>query len=207
MLNSCVILSSVIYMETIVLASNNKNKIKEFKKILNNYNIICLEDINFKEDIVEDGNSFFENALIKAKTIHEFLCEQNLEYLVVADDSGLCVEALNGRPGVHTARYGGDHNAQAHRDKLLKELKDKNRDAYYECDIVLYYPSGEYKSFVGKCMGKITLEETGKKDFAYDCIFYSNDLGKTFGEATEEEKNEVSHRGIAIREMVKYLEK
>ena len=96
-------------------------------------------------------------------------------------------------------------NDQGNRDKLQQELKNKKRDAYFICTIVVYYPDGNYQSFVGKTYGRITDEEIGNKDFGYDCIFYSNDLEKTFGEATEEEKNSVSHRGRAIVEMVKRL--
>ena len=192
-------------METIVLASNNKHKIKEFKKILKDYNILSLEDIGFYDDIVEDGNSFLENSLIKAKTISNYLKEKNLEYIVVADDSGLCCEALDGAPGIYSARYAGDHNIQANRDKLIVNLKDKDKTAYFNCTIVVYYPDDTYKHFEGKTFGQIIEEERGSTDFGYDCIFLSDDLGKTFGEASEEEKNKVSHRGRAIDAMIKDL--
>lgn len=192
-------------MKTIVVASNNKHKIKEIKKILTNYNILTLNDIDFYDDIVEDGKTFEENALIKAKTIHNYLKEKNLEYIVMAEDSGLCVDSLNDAPGVYSARYAGNHNDQANRDKLLKELKGKDKSAYFICNIILYYPNGEYKSFVGKTDGKITEEEIGNKDFGYDCVFYSIDLNKTFGEAKEEEKNSVSHRARALQEMLKNI--
>lgn len=193
-------------MKTIVLASNNKHKVKEFKEILKDYNIITLNDINYFDEIEETGETFEENAFIKAKTIHNYLKEKNLDYIVIADDSGLCVDSLEGMPGVYSARYSGIHgNDKANREKLQKELKEKDRSAYFICKIIVYYANGEYKSFEGKTFGKITKEEYGSKDFGYDCIFYSNDLNKTFGEATEEEKNSVSHRGRAIREMLKEL--
>lgn len=193
-------------MKTIVLASNNKHKVKEFKEILKDYNIITLNDINYFDEIEETGETFEENAFIKAKTIHNYLKEKNLDYIVIADDSGLCVDSLGGMPGVYSARYSGIHgNDKANREKLQKELKEKDRSAYFICKIIVYYANGEYKSFEGKTFGKITKEEYGSKDFGYDCIFYSNDLNKTFGEATEEEKNSVSHRGRAIREMLKAL--
>ena len=192
--------------KTIVLASNNQHKLKEFKEILTDYQILTLNDIGYYEEIEETGETFLENALIKAKTIHEYLKKQNLNYLVVAEDSGLCVDSLNGDPGVYSARYAGGHgDDQKNRDKLQRELKNKKKDAYFICTIVVYNPDESYQSFVGKTYGKITEQELGKKDFGYDCIFYSNDLGKTFGEATEEEKNSVSHRGRAILEMVKKL--
>ena len=190
--------------KTIVIASNNKHKLKEFKEILLDYNIITLEDIGYHDDIEETGKTFKENALIKAETIHKYLENKKLDYIVVADDSGLCVNSLNGEPGVHSARYAGIHgDNQANRDKLQTNLKGKNREAYFICIIAIYYPSGEYKIYEGKTFGKITEEELGNKEFGYDCIFYSNDLNKTFGQATENEKNSVSHRGRAIKEMLK----
>jgi len=189
-------------MKTIVLASNNKHKIKEFKEMLPEYNILSLSDINYTEEIEETGKTFEENSLIKAKTIHDYLKN---DYIVIADDSGLCCEALNGEPGVYSARYAGNHDNQANRDKLRKELKDKNRDAYFNCTIVVYYPDDTYKVFNGKTYGTITDDERGDTSFGYDCIFLSKDLNKTFGEATEEEKNSVSHRGRAIENMLKEL--
>lgn len=193
-------------MNKVILASNNNHKLKEFKEILDGYNIITLKDINYYYEIEETGKTFEENALIKAKTIHEYLKKQNLEYIVVAEDSGLCVESLNGAPGVYSARYAGEHgNDQANRDKLRKELKNKCREAYFICVIAVYYPNGTYKTFEGKTYGKIIDEELGNKDFGYDSIFYSDEINKTFGEATEKEKNSVSHRGRAIKEMLKLL--
>ena len=193
-------------MKTIVLASNNKHKLKEFKEILKDYNIITLNDIEYFDDIEETGKTFEENAFIKAETIHKYLKEKGLDYIVVAEDSGLCVNALSGAPGIYSARYAGGHgNDQSNRDKLRKELDGKERDAYFICTIVMYCSKDNYKTFVGKTYGKIIDEERGKKDFGYDCIFYSNDLNKTFGEATEEEKNSVSHRSRAIQKLLEVL--
>jgi len=189
-------------MKTIVLASNNKHKIKEFKKMLPEYNVLSLNDINYTKEIEETGKTFEENSLLKAKTIHDYLKN---DYIVIADDSGLCCEALDGAPGIYSARYAGDHNDQANRDKLRKDLKDKDHTAYFNCTIVVYYPDDTHKVFVGKTYGTIIEEERGDTSFGYDCIFLSKDLNKTFGEATEEEKNSVSHRGRAINEMIKEL--
>ena len=195
-----------LFMKTIVLASNNKHKLKEFKEILKDYKIITLNEIEYYDDIEETGKTFEENAMIKAETIHKYLKEKGLDYIVVAEDSGLCVDALNGAPGIYSARYAGGHgNDQANRDKLRKELEEKDRNAYFICTIVVYYPNAEHKTFVGKTYGKIIDEELGKKDFGYDPIFYSSDLNKTFGEALEEEKNSVSHRSRAIKEMLNSL--
>ena len=192
-------------MEKVVVASNNKHKIKEFKEILKNYEILSLKDIDFNDDIVEDGKTFEENSLIKAKTIHDYLKSKNLDYIVMADDSGLCVDSLNGEPGIYSARYAKEHDDKANRDKLLKELEGKNREAYFNCTIAVYYPNGEHKVFVGKTFGEITKEEIGKTDFGYDCVFLSKDLNKTFGEATEEEKNSVSHRERVLNDVIKEL--
>jgi len=188
-------------MDKIVLASNNSHKIKEFKEIIKNKEIVTLNDIGFFDDIEETGSTFLENSLIKAEVISKYLKNKGLEYDVIADDSGLCVNSLNGEPGVYSARYDGEHgNTENNRKKLLKKLEDKDdRSAYFVCCIVLYHPNGEYDFVEGKTFGKITKHELGNKDFGYDCLFLSDDLGKTFGEASSEEKNEVSHRGRAIK--------
>lgn len=186
-------------MAIIVLASNNKHKIKEFKEIFKNDTILSLNDIGFNEDIEETGKTFFENALIKAKTIHTYLKSKNMNYEVIADDSGLCVNALNGAPGVYSARYSKDHNPKANRDKLLKELANKeDRSAYFECCLVKYFPNDTYISSSGRTYGYILNEENGDTSFGYDCIFFSIEINKCFGEATSEEKNSISHRGKAI---------
>ena len=195
-------------MKKIVLASNNKHKIEEIKAIFKGYEILSMKDIGYLEDIVEDGNTFEENALIKAKTISKYLKEKNMEYDVLADDSGLCCEALDGAPGIFSARYAGEHgNNKANRDKLLKELKDKNKNSYFLCSLVLYKTDDTYLTAEGKTYGSIIDEERGDTSFGYDCIFLSDDLGKTFGEATSEEKNKVSHRYRALVELKKLINK
>ena len=189
-------------MKKIVLASNNKHKIKEFKEILENVEILTLNDIEFFDEIEETGTTFLENALIKASTISEYLKNKGLDYDVLADDSGLCCEALNGAPGIYSARYAGGHdNAKANRDKLIQELKEKDKTAYFNCTIVLYHIDGTYDYKEGKTYGKIIEEELGDTSFGYDCIFLSGDLNKTFGEATSEEKNKVSHRYRALNQI------
>ena len=192
-------------MQTIVLASNNKHKIKEFKEMIPHYEILSLNDIGFLEDIEENGKTFEENAKIKANTIQKYLKKLGKDYLVIADDSGLCCKALNNAPGVFSARYAGDHNDQSNRDKLRKDLQGKKKDAFFVCCLVLCYPDGETKTFEGTTEGVILEEEKGSKEFGYDCIFYSNDLGKTFGEASSEEKNSVSHRKRAIEKLIQVL--
>lgn len=195
-------------METIVLASNNQHKIKEFKEIMKDYNIVTMAEVGFTDDIVEDGDTFLANSTIKSKTIAKYLKEKNLNYMVMADDSGLCVDALNGAPGIYSARYAGEHNHQANRDKLLANLKnveDPNRTARFKCVITLLKPDGTMLVGEGKVEGKILKQETGDTSFGYDCLFYSNELKKCFGQATEVEKNSVSHRGRAIADLLKQL--
>ena len=192
-------------MKKIVLASNNEHKIKEIKKILDNVEIITLDDIGYFDEIEETGSTFLENALIKAKTISKYLKANNLNYDVLADDSGTTCDSLNGAPGIYSARYASDHDFKANRDKLISDLKGKDNTACFNCTMVLYHIDGTYETAVGKTYGKIIDEERGDTSFGYDCIFLSDDLGKTFGEVKEEEKNKVSHRYRALEQIKKYI--
>ena len=200
-------------MNIIVLASGNKHKIKEIQEMFSQnektkyYKVIPMSEVGFDEDIEETGKTFEDNAKIKANAIVDYLKRKGYDYSVMSDDSGLCVDALDGGPGVYSARYAGEPvNYQANRDKLLSELKDKNnRDAHFVCCIVLKSTDGKEIVVEGKTDGKILTEETGNKEFCYDCLFYSNDLKKSFGESTEEEKNSVSHRGRAVKNLIDKL--
>lgn len=191
-------------MERLVLASNNKNKIREFREIFKDREILSLNDIGYFDEIEETGETFLENALIKASSISKYLKSNNIFCDVIADDSGLCVESLNGEPGVYSARYAGEHGDDTkNRQKLLNELKDKeNRKAYFVCNIVLYKPDDNYINVEGRTYGTIVDEERGSTTFGYDCLFLSDDLHKTFGEATSEEKNKVSHRARALEKLL-----
>ena len=191
-------------MEKIVLATNNKHKLKEIKEVLNNYEILSLEDINFHEEIKENGQTFTENALIKAKAIRKYLKDDTK---ILADDSGLCCESLNNAPGIYSARYAKNHDDKANRDKVIENLKGLNHKAYFECVLVLLENNDNYKVFEGRTYGQIIEEEKGDTSFGYDCIFLSDDLNKTFGEATDTEKNYCSHRGRALEKLIDYLEK
>jgi len=191
----------------VVLASNNEHKVLEYKLMLADYDILTLNDIGFVGDIEENGNTFLENALIKAKTISEFLKSKGLNYDVLADDSGLCCLGLDLKPGIYSARYAGNHNAKANRDKVIKDLEGKDHHAYFNTTIVLYHADGTYIFADGKTYGEIINEERGDTSFGYEAIFLSDDLGKTFGEATREEKNKVSHRARALENLIKELDK
>ena len=194
-------------MEKIILASNNQHKIKEFKQILKDYEIIPLSEIGFDEEIEENGTTFQENSKIKVDAISKYLKDNNLEgYMVMGDDSGLCVDALDGAPGVFSARYAEEHNTQANRDLLLKNLNGiENREAKFVCVITLKKPNGEYIVSQGEVKGRILTEETGDTSFGYDCLFFSHELQKSFGHATPDEKNAISHRGRAIQNLLAKL--
>lgn len=193
-------------MKKLILATRNQHKVTEIKTMLAGYEVLSLNDIGFMSEIEETGKTSTENAKIKALAVRDFCKEKGIDTPVIADDSGLFINSLNGEPGVNSARYAGDHNDEANRQKVLAGLEGKiDRTAYYECAICYASPT-EVKLFVGKTYGEITTEKIGDESFCYDCIFYSADLEKTFGEATEEEKDAVSHRGRAIAKLKEFLE-
>ncbi|MBE5738753.1 MAG: RdgB/HAM1 family non-canonical purine NTP pyrophosphatase [Clostridiales bacterium] len=193
-------------MKHIIIASNNKHKLKEINTILDNYKLLTLNDIGFYDDIIEDGETFEENALIKATTIRKYIeGTEYSQYPIIADDSGLSVDALNSAPGIFSARYSGQGD-EGNRQKLLKELEGvTDRKAHFYCCMAISLPNGETTTRLGKTEGTITTEKIGDESFGYDCLFMSTPLNKTFGEATEEEKNSVSHRYYALLEVKKFL--
>ncbi len=189
----------------LLIASNNKHKIAEIKAVLGGEfdEITTLEEQHITCDPEETGKDFTENALIKARAVARMT---NLP--VIADDTGLCVTALGGRPGVHSARYASDHDSSANRRKLLDELQNvENREAHFETVVVLLYPDGKTVFGNGRVDGYITEKEYGDKGFGYDCIFFSAELNKTFGEATADEKLAVSHRSRALRDLLNKIAK
>lgn len=184
-------------MHKIVIASGNKGKIREISEILKGYEILSCKDVGFFEEIEENGNSFYENALIKAKTV----C-QRLNVVSLADDSGLCVSALDGAPGIYSARYSGIGTDEGNRKKLLEEMKAvTDRRAKFVSVIVVCFPDGRVISAEGETTGKILFSEDGENGFCYDSVFYSDDLKKSFGRATQKEKNSVSHRARALNNL------
>ena len=184
----------------IVLASHNKGKIREIKEILKEHEIIGMNEAGFTGEIEETGTTFYDNALIKVKTVSD-----KLKLPVLADDSGLIVYSLNGEPGVYSARYAGENATdEKNNAKLLKNMsifKDGDRDAEFRSVVVLLLPSGEVLSGEGTVKGRILEKEKGTNGFGYDPLFYCFELDKSFGEATEEEKNSVSHRYRAIMDL------
>lgn len=190
---------------TIVLATGNPHKVVEYRKMLPEFHIITLHDLGFNDDVEETGTTFAENAMIKAQAAYDFLQKHPLEdsqYVIIGEDGGLIVDALDGAPGVYSGRYAGEPvNNAANRAKLLRELSGKPRSAMFSCTIAIIFPDGHTETVVGETTGEITESEKGDSGFSYDAVFYSHELGKTFGEATEDEKNRVSHRGRAIQKL------
>ena len=188
--------------QTIVLASGNAHKIKEISDMLPEFKVVGYKELGFNEEIVEDGTTFYENALIKAKTVSNAL---NLPAL--ADDSGICVDALGGEPGIYSARYAGDGDDKHNNKLLLENMKDKtDRKAKFVCCMVFYKPNGEIITATGETHGYIMREAQGANGFGYDPIFFSDDLNMCMGIASEEQKNSVSHRYIAIKKLVEFIE-
>lgn len=186
----------------LVFASNNKNKIQEIQQLLpSSIKLLSLEDIGCTEEIPETSNTIEGNAILKANYVTE-----KYGYNCFADDTGLEVEALNGAPGVYSARYAGEQkNAEDNMTKLLNELKDKpNRKAHFKTIIALN-SNGNQILFEGIVNGEITTEKKGTKGFGYDPIFKANGYTSTFAELTMDEKASISHRGIATRKLIDFL--
>lgn len=188
----------------LAIATNNQHKLQEIRAILGDSfeELLSLKDLGIDVDVEETGTTLEENALIKARTI---LALSGIATL--ADDTGLMVDALNGAPGVYSARYAGEeHNDAKNRALLLKNLDGvKDRSAHFATVIALCYPDGKTLTASGRVNGEILLSERGTEGFGYDSLFFSTELGKTFAEATQAEKNSVSHRGRALRAMLELV--
>ena len=194
-------------MKKIIFASNNSHKLQEVRRILKMYNDLSLKDIGFNKEIVEDGFTFEENATIKATAVREFIKGTRYEnYAVLADDTGLCVKAINYEPGIMSARYSGKGDVENRKLLLSKLATIQDRTAYFQCFVVLLLSNGEAFVADGKTYGLISKNSIGDDSFGYDCLFWSDKLRKTFGQATPEEKDSVSHRAIAIQKVKEYLD-
>ncbi|ACB85520.1 XTP/dITP diphosphatase [Natranaerobius thermophilus] len=187
----------------LVLASGNQGKLNELKALLSKQpvEIYSMSDFNNIKEAQETGKTFAENAIIKAQNVAD-----STGYLSLADDSGLEVDALDGAPGVYSARYAGENACdQDNNNKLLRSLKDipyKQRTARFKCVIAIAYPDTPPVTFTGTCEGYILREPKGDRGFGYDPLFYHPDMGKTFGELYQEEKSSISHRGKALEKLV-----
>ncbi len=193
-------------MKTFVLASKNKHKAEEIRQILGEeFEILTMDEAGVGElAIIEDGSTFEENAAKKAETVMR-VCKRP----TIADDSGLCVEALEGAPGVYTARYAGPYATDEDNiQKLLEALKDvppMERGASFVCVIALAEPGADTRLFRGECNGKIAQEKKGESGFGYDPVFYVEQYGKTMAELEHPIKNAISHRGAALKKLCAYL--
>jgi len=188
-----------------VLATNNPKKLTEMAAILSGLNVevVSPKDLGIHIEVEESGTTFAENAMLKAKAI----CEA-AGLPAIADDSGLCVDALNGGPGVYSARYGGEGLDDKGRYMLLlSSLRGQTtRAAHFACAIACVFPDGKTLTAEGRCDGTIAFAPMGEGGFGYDPVFFLPEYRKTFGQLTAEEKETVSHRGRALREFVKKLE-
>lgn len=186
----------------ILVATHNQHKKEEIQQILGeHFNVTSLTDYDIHDEIVEDGKTFHENALIKAKYCFEKTGKPSL-----GDDSGLVVEALDGRPGIYSARYAGNHDFAKNIAKVLDELKGaENRKAYFVTVMCLVDETGE-NYFEGRVYGNLIKESRGEKGFGYDPIFIPENHEITFAEMKPEEKNVISHRKNAIEKFLKFLE-
>ena len=184
----------------IVFATGNKGKLKEAREIFKDHEVLSIKDFASDFNPEEKGDTFLQNAVIKAEAALEFIDED----AVLSDDSGLVVPSLNGDPGVYSSRYGGeDGNDALNRQKLLHEMKDKkDRRAHFQCTAVLLKKDGSAIVKTGKCYGSIGFEEKGTSGFGYDPIFIPEGLEKTMAELTPDEKNALSHRGVAFRKIM-----
>lgn len=187
-------------MRRLIFATGNEHKMVEIREILGELpvEILSMKDVGIKADIVENGNTFEENALIKAKEVCKLAGE-----MVLADDSGLEIDYLNGEPGIYSARYMGEDTSyrikNANLIERLEGVPDEKRTARFVCAIAAAFPDGTVKTVRGTMEGRIGYEETGENGFGYDPIFYLPEYGCSSAELSMEEKNKISHRGKALR--------
>lgn len=185
----------------LVIASGNEHKVRELKGILGPYfeEMVSIKEAGYRLEVEENGETFRDNALIKAAAV-----AKALSCAALADDSGLCVDALGGKPGVHSARYAGEHgNDMKNNLKLLKEMEGvEERSCRFKCAVALVYPDGKSIVGEGSCEGALLRDFEGSNGFGYDSLFYSFELGKSFGTASEKEKSTVSHRYRAIMDLI-----
>ena len=193
-------------MKKLIFATGNEGKMKEIRMILGDldYEILSMKEAGIDVDIVEDGKTFEENAIIKATEISKIAgC------VVLADDSGLEVDAMDKMPGIYSARYLGEDTPYSIKNQTIIDnlagLPDEKRTARFMCAMALVLPDGRTTGVIGKCEGIITEKVHGNGGFGYDPVFFVEQFGKTFGETTEEEKNSVSHRCNAVKLMKKEL--
>jgi non-canonical purine NTP pyrophosphatase (RdgB/HAM1 family) len=192
-------------LKKLFVATKNQHKLDEIREIFagSGLEIRSSLDVDGIPDVEETGASFAENSLLKARAIAALV-----DGIVIADDSGIEVESLDGRPGIYSARYGGDGATNAQQNSLLiSELSTKqDRTCNYNCTIAIVYPDGTNDVVEGKVFGEVAKKPSGNNGFGYDPIFYLPQFGKTFGEISSEEKHKISHRGQALRKAQQLIE-
>jgi len=190
----------------ILIATNNKHKVNEIRDILKNdkFKLYTLSDSNIIVKVEEDKDTLEGNALKKAKEMYKVV-----KISTIADDTGLFVDSLNGEPGVYSSRYAGENASYDNNCvKLINSMKDipeGKRSAYFKTIVCIYESENKYHFFDGICKGKITTEKSGEKGFGYDPLFIPDGFDKTYAEMSEQEKNSISHRGIAFKKAGKFL--
>ena len=193
-------------MKTIILATNNENKLREIREMLlgSDINVMSLKEAGIRKDVEETGQSFKENAAIKAREICRMINEP-----VLADDSGLEVEFLDGAPGIYSARFMGEDTPYSEKNQAiiekLRDAKEDERGAAFRCVMALVFPDGREFYSEGKMPGVIAKESKGENGFGYDPILFLPEYGKTSAQLAPEEKNAISHRGEALRKMVEII--
>ncbi|MDE3839817.1 non-canonical purine NTP pyrophosphatase [Bacillus methanolicus] len=194
-------------MKEVIIATKNRGKAKEFATMFEpkGFQVKTLLDYPEIGDVEETGSTFEENAILKAESV-----AKQLGKMVIADDSGLMIDALDGRPGIYSARYAGEEkNDEANIDKVLKELEgvnDDERTARFYCALAVAFPNQPTLTFSGTCEGLILKERRGANGFGYDPVFYVVEKGKSMAELLPEEKNQISHRANALRKLKKQLD-
>lgn len=199
----------------ILFATHNQHKLREIQEILSNFpgTILCAKDLGMDQEVEENGTSFLENAEIKARALYNFAKAQGLleeDDLVMADDSGLSIEALSFGPGIYSARFLGVDTPYPEKNRrilaMMEESSSKSRMAYFTCAIVTIFADGKVLQTEARCTGEIAKEPGGEEGFGYDPIFYLPEYRKTAAELSREEKNKVSHRGKALRKMERMIQ-
>lgn len=205
-------------MKTLIVASHNSHKIREISHVLSGTGFVVkgLSDLNGFKMPAETGSTFLENAWLKAEAVHEYLRhfmkhDPNFSAVyVLADDSGLVCDDLNGQPGIYSARFAGEHATdEQNNEKLLQELKKKNAPTLkgaYVCALALILPNQQKKEFMASCSGEISFDAKGKYGFGYDPYFYVPSLNKHMAELDPEVKNQISHRGKALQQLLDFLD-
>ena len=197
-------------MKTIVLATGNKDKAREIKAMLDHkFEVKTMKDMGIDIEIIEDGDTFEDNALIKVRAIQPFV--KDSEMIIMGDDSGLSVDALDGAPGIYSARYAGeDVTYRDNNEKLLKAMRDVpegKRGAEFVSAIAMILPDGQELTVRGTVRGRIAFDFMGEEGFGYDPLFIVEETGKSYAQMAPEEKNDISHRARAVARAKQILEK